>query len=76
MILYEVAQRDETTIYALTTLHNHDYDRTRAIEALVQCPIPKKIDRKWSDDDQKKFIKGLRQYGKNFFSYPERSFTA
>ncbi len=65
--MYEVAQRDETTIYALTTLHNHDYDRTRAIEALVQCPIPKKIDRKWSDDDQKKFIKGLRQYGKNFF---------
>jgi arginine-glutamic acid dipeptide repeat-containing protein len=65
--MYEVAQRDDTTINALTILHNHDYDCTRAIQALVKCPIPKNIDRKWSDDDQKKFIKGLRQYGKNFF---------
>ncbi|UJR13367.1 hypothetical protein I4U23_000384 [Adineta vaga] len=65
--MYEVAQRDDTTINALTILHNHDYDCKRAIQALVKCPIPKGIDRKWSDDDQKKFIKGLRQYGKNFF---------
>ncbi|CAF3886235.1 unnamed protein product [Rotaria sp. Silwood2] len=65
--MYEVAERDDTTINALTILHNHDYDCKRAIQALVKCPIPKGIDRKWSDDDQKKFIKGLRQYGKNFF---------
>ena len=65
--MYEVAQRDDTTINALTVLHNHDYDCKRAIQALVKCPIPKGIDRKWSDDDQKKFIKGLRQYGKNFY---------
>ena len=65
--MYEVVRRDETTINALTTLHNHDYDCARALQALVKCPIPKSIDRKWSDDDQKKFIKGLRQYGKNFF---------
>jgi arginine-glutamic acid dipeptide repeat-containing protein len=65
--MYEVAQRDDTTINALTVLHNHDYDCKRAIQALVKCPIPKGIDRKWTDDDQKKFIKGLRQYGKNFY---------
>ncbi|CAF0726477.1 unnamed protein product [Rotaria sordida] len=65
--MYEVAQRDDTTINALNVLHNHDYDCKRAIQALVKCPIPKGIDRKWSDDDQKKFIKGLRQYGKNFY---------
>jgi len=65
--MYDVAQRDDTTINALNTLHNHDYDCKRAIQALVKCPIPKGIDRKWSDDDQKKFIKGLRQYGKNFY---------
>ncbi len=65
--MYEVAQRDDTTINALTILHNHDYDCTRAIQALVKCPIAKSIDRKWSDDDQKKFVKGIRQYGKNFF---------
>jgi arginine-glutamic acid dipeptide repeat-containing protein len=65
--MYEVAQRDDTTINALTVLHNHDYDCKRAIQSLVKCPIPKGIDRKWSDDDQKKFIKGLRQYGKNFY---------
>ena len=65
--MYEVAQRDDTTINALTVLHNHDYDCKHAIQALVKCPIPKGIDRKWSDDDQKKFIKGLRQYGKNFY---------
>ncbi|CAF3675846.1 unnamed protein product [Adineta steineri] len=65
--MYDVAQRDDTTINALTTLHNHDYDCKRAIQSLVKCPIPKGIDRKWSDDDQKKFIKGLRQYGKNFY---------
>lgn len=65
--MYEVAQRDDTTINALSILHNHDYDCKRAIQALVKCPIPKGIDRKWSDEDQKKFIKGLRQYGKNFY---------
>ena len=65
--MYEVAQRDDTTINALNVLHSHDYDCKRAIQALVKCPIPKGIDRKWCDDDQKKFIKGLRQYGKNFY---------
>ncbi|CAF4752337.1 unnamed protein product [Rotaria sp. Silwood1] len=65
--MYEVAQRDDTTINALTVLHNYDYDCKRAVQALVKYPIPKGIDRKWSDDDQKKFIKGLKQYGKNFF---------
>jgi arginine-glutamic acid dipeptide repeat-containing protein len=65
--MYDVAQRDDTTINALSVLHNHDYDCKCAIQALVKCPIPKGIDRKWCDDDQKKFIKGLRQYGKNFY---------
>lgn len=29
--------------------------------------MAKGIEKKWTDDEQKRFVKGLRQYGKNFF---------
>lgn len=29
--------------------------------------MPKGIDKKWTEDETKRFIKGLRQFGKNFY---------
>ena len=34
---------------------------------MVKNPVPKGIEKKWSEEDQKRFVKGLRQFGKNFF---------
>lgn len=48
-------------------LHDSGYDPGKALQALVKCPVPKGIDKKWSEDETKRFIKGLRQFGKNFF---------
>ncbi|CAG7835910.1 unnamed protein product [Allacma fusca] len=61
------ASRDDTTINALSVLHDSGYDPGRALQALVKCPVPKGIDKKWSEEETKRFVKGLRQYGKNFF---------
>ncbi|RWS31028.1 arginine-glutamic acid dipeptide repeats protein-like protein, partial [Leptotrombidium deliense] len=61
------ASRDDTTINALELLHESNYDTVKALQALVKNPIPKGIDKKWTEDEQKRFVKGLRQYGKNFF---------
>lgn len=33
----------------------------------MKNPVPKGIEKKWSEEDQKRFVKGLRQFGKNFF---------
>lgn len=48
-------------------LHDSGYDPGRALQALVKCPVPKGIDKKWSEEETKRFVKGLRQFGKNFF---------
>ncbi|XP_066959672.1 arginine-glutamic acid dipeptide repeats protein-like isoform X1 [Macrobrachium rosenbergii] len=61
------ASRDDTTINALEMLHNSDYDHGKALQALVKCPVPDGIEKKWSEEERKRFMKGLRQYGKNFF---------
>jgi len=61
------ASRDDTTINALELLHENNYDTAKALQALVKNPIPKGIEKKWCEDDQKRFVKGLRQFGKNFF---------
>ncbi|EEC19004.1 grunge, putative [Ixodes scapularis] len=45
---------------------NRSSERT-ALQALVKNPVPRGLDKKWTDEDQKRFVKGLRQYGKNFF---------
>jgi len=60
------ASRDDTTINALEILHENEYNTSKALEALVLKPTSKGIDKKWTDDEQKRFIKGLRQYGKDF----------
>lgn len=48
-------------------LHDSGYDPGKALQTLVKCPVPKGIDKKWTEDETKRFIKGLRQFGKNFF---------
>ncbi|XP_072571120.1 arginine-glutamic acid dipeptide repeats protein-like isoform X2 [Paramormyrops kingsleyae] len=61
------ASRDDTTLNALNTLHECNYDAGKALQRLVKKPVPKLIEKCWSEDEVKRFIKGLRQYGKNFF---------
>ncbi|XP_030042042.1 arginine-glutamic acid dipeptide repeats protein isoform X2 [Microcaecilia unicolor] len=61
------ASRDDTTLNALNTLHESNYDAGKALQRLVKKPVPKLIDKCWTEDEVKRFIKGLRQYGKNFF---------
>ncbi|XP_071147249.1 arginine-glutamic acid dipeptide repeats protein-like isoform X10 [Mytilus edulis] len=63
----QAASMDETTINAMDTLHNHSYDTGKALQALVKSPALRSIEKKWTDEDSKRFVKGLRQYGKNFF---------
>ncbi|XP_069774489.1 arginine-glutamic acid dipeptide repeats protein isoform X5 [Narcine bancroftii] len=48
-------------------LHESSYDAGKALQRLVKKPVPKLIEKCWSEDEMKRFIKGLRQYGKNFF---------
>lgn len=61
------ASRDDTTINAFDVLHDSGYDPGKALEALLKCPVAKGIDKKWTEEETKRFIKGLRQFGKNFF---------
>ena len=46
------ASRDDTTINALELLHESNYDTGKALQALVKSPIPKGIDKKWSEEEQ------------------------
>ncbi|GIY68280.1 arginine-glutamic acid dipeptide repeats protein [Caerostris darwini] len=68
------ASRDDTTINAMDLLHESCYDTGRALQALVKNPIPVSIEKKWPDEEQKRFVKGLRQYGKNFFKIRKELF--
>ncbi|MBN3288662.1 RERE protein, partial [Polyodon spathula] len=61
------ASRDDTTLNALNTLHESKYDAGKALQRLVKKPVPKLIEKCWTEEEVKRFIKGLRQYGKNFF---------
>uniref|UniRef100_H9GE61 SANT domain-containing protein n=1 Tax=Anolis carolinensis TaxID=28377 RepID=H9GE61_ANOCA len=49
------------------SLHESNYDAGKALQRLVKKPVPKLIEKCWTEDEVKRFIKGLRQYGKNFF---------
>ncbi|XP_060073172.1 arginine-glutamic acid dipeptide repeats protein-like isoform X3 [Ylistrum balloti] len=63
----QAASMDETTINAMDTLHRYTYDTGKGLQALVKSPALRSIEKKWTEEDSKRFIKGLRQYGKNFF---------
>ena len=65
--MYNILQSDLTTINAINVLHANQYDTERALQIIVDSPKVKSIEQNWSDEEQKKFVKGLRQFGKNFF---------
>ena len=56
---FNPATRDDTTINALELLHKCDYDTSRALQALVKNPIPRSVDKKWSSDEQQRFIRAV-----------------
>ncbi|KAK3749169.1 hypothetical protein QZH41_010363, partial [Actinostola sp. cb2023] len=64
---FRAMSQDATTSNALNLLHESSYDCAKALQALVKRPYPKELRKKWPDDDNKKFVKGLRQFGKNFY---------
>jgi len=61
------ASRDDTTANALDVLHESSYDTGAALQTLVKNPVPNGLDKQWTEDETRRFIKGLRQHGKNFF---------
>ncbi|XP_001637021.3 arginine-glutamic acid dipeptide repeats protein [Nematostella vectensis] len=64
---FRAMSQDATTSNALNVLHDSKYDAATALQVLVKKPYPKELRKKWSEDDIKKFVKGLRQFGKNFY---------
>jgi len=50
--MYEAAESDSTTIYALNVLHDTQYDTAKALQSLVKNPIPQIYDKKWCEEDQ------------------------
>eukprot|EP00795_Rhopilema_esculentum_P007172 gene7172-12838_t len=61
-----VISEESTTVHCLNMLHKNKYDVSRALQALIRSPFAKTNARKWSEDERKLFVRGLRQYGKNF----------
>ncbi len=43
------------------------YDTGKALQQLVKNPVPSGLDKQWTEDENRRFIKGLRLHGKNFF---------
>jgi arginine-glutamic acid dipeptide repeats protein len=39
----------------------------KALQQLVKNPVPTGLDKQWTEDENRRFIKGLRLHGKNFF---------
>merc|ERR1712142_727931 len=48
-------------------LHDCGYDTGAALQKLVKNPVPVGLEKQWSEDETRRFIKGLRLHGKNFF---------
>jgi len=61
------ASRDDTTANALNVLHESNYDTGAALQMLVKNPVPVGLEKQWTEDETRRFIKGLRLHGKNFF---------
>ncbi|XP_026537344.1 arginine-glutamic acid dipeptide repeats protein-like [Notechis scutatus] len=45
------ASRDDTTLNALNTLHESNYDAGKALQRLVRKPVPKLIEKCWTEDE-------------------------
>lgn len=37
--------------FSIRQLHDSGYDPGKALQALVKCPVPKGIDKKWCEDE-------------------------
>ena len=61
------ASKDDTTANALNVLHDCRYDTGAALQMLVKNPVPVGLEKQWTEDETRRFIKGLRLHGKNFF---------
>ncbi|XP_062581142.1 arginine-glutamic acid dipeptide repeats protein-like isoform X2 [Saccostrea cucullata] len=70
----QAASMDETTMNAMDTLHRCNYDHGKALQALVKSPALRSIEKKWTEDELKRFVKGLRTYGKDFFKIRKELF--
>uniref|UniRef100_T2M433 Arginine-glutamic acid dipeptide repeats protein n=3 Tax=Hydra vulgaris TaxID=6087 RepID=T2M433_HYDVU len=69
--------QDFTTAHSYDILHKHGYNISTALQYLIKNPVPKLSTAPWSDEERKKFMKGLRSYGKTFHKiqkelFPER----
>jgi len=38
-------------LYASFQLHDSGYDPGKALQALVKCPVPKGIEKKWTEEE-------------------------
>jgi hypothetical protein len=43
-------------LYALFQLHDSGYDPGKALQALVKCPVPKGIEKKWTEEETVRII--------------------
>lgn len=40
----------------LLQLHRFNYDTGKALQALVKCPVPRSVERKWTEDEMVRLI--------------------
>lgn len=57
---------DQTIAYSYDTLHKNRYNISEALQELIRAPSPKVTTLPMTDDERKKFMRGLRSYGKTF----------
>ena len=67
LIWFSLATRDATTLNAIDVLQQCGGKVDLALERLCQSPMPDIPQRLWSEEDIRAFVKGLSQYGKDFF---------
>ncbi|KAI0978740.1 hypothetical protein GJ496_011410 [Pomphorhynchus laevis] len=60
-------QCDHITQRAYDALHDAQYDFKEALENISKSSLVDPIKKAWSEEDQKKFQRAIRQLGKNFY---------
>lgn len=58
---------DDIILNVLNILYESGYDVGKVLQCLVKKFVFKFIEKCWIEDEVKCFVKGFRQYGKNFF---------
>ncbi|OAF71826.1 hypothetical protein A3Q56_00388 [Intoshia linei] len=64
---YDRVRIDDIYELSLETLFNQNYKTDKALKIIRKTEFPKSLNEIWSLEDVKKFEKGIRQYGKDFF---------